>query len=290
MVSLTLLCNAAGLAMKLKESWILSRYKAESLRLLKFRKLTDPSMWCDPTDLHKSASDLEREVREIASQNYDDAKEWAANGVHPHVARPPCSDRCQPALHELVDYYIPKRLDVQIRYLEGKSNYVERWGMWTSMAVQVLFWVSFAFVMCHVVVTRVSHGQAARTDAAVSVPATENAAKSGTEGKAQGGMEKGVAPAEPRAHEPKLEDWLALFALFLPIVAASIRTYRAAHEFERTALRHRATLDSLIDLSDKLHETKDLDKKFELVGFCELVLEADCREFLRLVSEAEWYG
>jgi hypothetical protein len=264
-VVLTLAFIAAGLAMKFKESWILSRYKAENLRLLKFRKLTDPKLWCDPPDLAASASELEEEVREISAQNYEAAKEWAAKGVHPRVAAPPCEGKCPNALHELVDYYIPKRLDVQINYLERKSGVVERRGLWTSMAVRLLFWVSFAFVLCHVVVSspRFAAAKPARTET--------------------------TSPTQ-QGHKPSPDDYFALAALFLPIVAAAIRTHRAAHEYERTALRHRATLDSLLALSHKLRDAKLLDQKFQLVGFCELILEADCREFLRLVSEAEWYG
>ena len=151
-VCFTLLFISVGIVMKLKEGWILSRYKAEVLRLLKFHKLVDPAMWCDPADLKKTASDLDEEVQEIAVRDYDDAKNWASKGIHPRISEPPCSDRCQTALHELVDYYVPKRLDVQIGYLEGKADSTEDWGRWTAIPVQFLFWCSFALVLSHTVV------------------------------------------------------------------------------------------------------------------------------------------
>jgi hypothetical protein len=261
---LTFALILTGLFARFKERWILARYKAENLRLLKFRRLTDPSMWCEPADLDTAAMDLQEEVEEIAGQNYEEAKEWAAKGIHPKSASPPCENRCPEALHELVDYYVPKRIDVQIRYLKDHSSIVERRGARTALWVQVLFFASFAFVLAHLIVTtaQILAGTPPTVDEIM------NQAK----------------------HEPKIDDYLALSALLLPIGAAALRTFRAAREFERNGLRHRATLDSLHDLSHKLRDTKDLEKKFELVGFSELVLEADCREFMRLVSEAEWYG
>jgi hypothetical protein len=243
-----------GLVKKYKENWILSRYKAENLRLLKFSKLTDPSMWCEPADLEAAASELQEEVEEIAAQKYEDAKAWAAKGVHPKSACVPCEDRCPEALHELVDYYVPKRLDVQIRYLEGRSERQEKRGEQTATYVLALFWGSFAFVLAHIAV---------------------------------GFLQQ---PDNTAPHHLHTLDLMALAALILPIGAAAFRTYRAANEFERNSSRHRATLDSMHYLSHQLRETKDLGEKFKLIGFCELVLEADCREFLRLVSEAEWYG
>lgn len=251
---LTLTFIAIGLVAKFKENWILSRYKAENLRLLKFKKLTDPSMWCEPADLETAAAELQEDVEEISAQNYEDAKAWAAKGIHPRSACAPCEDRCPEALHELVDYYVPKRIEVQIRYLEGRSEKQERRGARLAMIVRTLYWGSFTFVLAHICVR----------------------------------IFQKPDPTVP--HYPHVLDWMALFALLLPIVATAFRTYRAANEFERTSLRHRATLDSLHALSHKFHATKDLGEKFKLVGFCELVLEADCREFLRLVSEAEWYG
>ena len=79
------------------------------------------------------------------------------------------------------------------------------------------------------------------------------------------------------------------FAAALPVIAAGFRSYRGSREFERNALRHRATRDSLEALEGQLR-TKNLAEKFRVLGFCELVLEVDCREFMRLLCEVEWYG
>lgn len=194
-------------------------------------------------------------MRQLEARNYDEAKEWSSHGVHPCVCGPPCTDTCDEALHELIEYYRPKRLHVQMRYLSRKSKADEKSGSWTAALVQTVFFASFAFVLAHVTV-----------HIAIATGANQHSG-------------------------PKiLEQVLIGLAASLPVVAAGFRTFRASREFERNALRHRATLDSLEALEDQLRETKDLSEKFRLLGFCELVLEADCREFMRLLCEVEWYG
>jgi hypothetical protein len=251
---LTLILIGVGSFGKFKEKWLTARYKAENLRLLKFRKLTDSRLWCPPIDMALLAEELQDDVRQLEAQNYEEAKEWASHGVHPGICGPPCTDTCDDALHELIEYYRPKRLHVQMRYLSRKSKSDEESGLWTATLVQIIFFASFAFVLAHVAV----HLATAAAD-------------------------KGMGPA-------LLEQVLIALAAGVPVIAAGFRTYRSSREFERNALRHRATLDSLETLEDQLRETKQLADKFRLLGFCELVLEADCRDFMRLLCEVEWYG
>jgi hypothetical protein len=257
---LTLVFIGVGTFCKLKEKWLTARYKAENLRLLKFRKLTDSRLWCPPVDRARLEEELRDEVDKLEAQNYEEAKAWSSQGAHPCLCGPPSADNCdtEKALHELIDYYRLKRLHVQMHYLARKSKSDERSGSWTGLLVQTLFFASFAFVVAHV---------------AVHVNAIL-AAKDGA--KAQ--------------ESPFLTQCLIGAAIGLPVFAAGFRTYRASREFERNALRHRATLDSLETLEEELRETKLLAEKFRLLGFCELVLEADCREFMRLLCEVEWYG
>ncbi|MFZ0882149.1 MAG: DUF4231 domain-containing protein [Candidatus Acidiferrales bacterium] len=251
---LALVLIAVGSFGKFKEKWLTARYKAENLRLLKFRKLTDSRLWCPPIDVGLLAEELQDEVRQLEAQNYEEAKEWASHGVHPGICGPPCVDTCDEALHELIEYYRPKRLHVQMRYLARKSKADEQSGSWTATLVQTIFFASFAFVLAHVAVHIAGAGAGEETAPSLS------------------------------------EQVLIGLAAGVPVVAAGFRTYRASREFERNALRHRATLDSLETLEYQLRDTKHLADKFRLLGFCELVLEADCRDFMRLLCEVEWYG
>jgi hypothetical protein len=245
-----------GLGANFKERWILARYKAERLRLLKFASLLVPSLWCEPPAFSKSERDLRRQVHCISELEYDDAERWAKRGVHPYAAKPPCSEEHSKAMDELIDHYVPKRIGAQLNYLETHWGRLEFRGRLTSIGVQIAYWISFIFVGCHLVVQRLTE----RGDIAANADA----------------------------------EWigaiLAFTALILPIFAAAARTFRAANEFERSVLRHKATYDSLNWLAAEIEDEPDRARKFVLIGFAETVLEADCREFIRLLSEAEWYG
>jgi hypothetical protein len=241
-----------GIAVGFKQKWILARTQAERLRLLKFRALTNPNLWCEGERHNKAVTELQYEVDCISTMEYPDAKSWAKEGVHPSVVTPPCKGRCELAMDEFLYRYIPKRLQVQMEYLKSHWDRVEFRGIFTATLVTFLYWGSFIFVFCHMLNAKF---------------------------------------IEKRYNiDPKYGVILAFSALAVPIFAAGLRTYRAAHEFERNALRHKATYDSLRWLLEQFDLTDDLEKKFEIVGFTELILEADCREFIRLTSEAEWYG
>jgi hypothetical protein len=247
----TLLVIGIGTIGKFKEKWLEARYKAENLRLLKFKKLADPRLWCQPIDQDSLAEDLNEDVREVGAQNYDAVKTWASQGAAPAICESPRAVGCEAALHELIEYYRQKRLHVQMNYLERKSSSDEDTGSRTAIVVQFIFFASFAFVLAHIIVVL-------------------------ADGKT------GINSA--------FEKWMIGCAAALPIIAAGVRVGRASREFERNARRHRATLDSLQKLEKELRDTNSLAEKFRIVGFCELVLEQDCREFMRLLCEVEWYG
>jgi hypothetical protein len=94
------------------------------------------------------------------------------------------------------------------------------------------------------------------------------------------------------ANAPK-ESWMRLIvflAASLPAFAAAVRTHRAAREYGRNALRHEATYHTLRELEDRLAKESAPAGIFRTIGFCEQVLEADTREWMRLMKEAEWFG
>jgi hypothetical protein len=293
---LALFFIALGTMREYKANWILARYKAERLRLLKFDRLTDPSLWCDPKDLPASAELLRDEVRRISEEDWVGSEAWAEHGIRPKVRTPPCENRCQDSLKRLVHYYVPKRLDVQTSYLAGKSESVEHRGSKSARLVQWIFFASFAFVMVHLVVSFPNRDSESKPPNTASSATTSiqsdrgEVASQNVTAPELNWQQRAFHFAQGIKKDFTWEDLFAVLALFLPIVAGAIRTHRAAHEFERTAARHKATRDSLHWLRSELLQTKDPAKQFEIIGFCELVLEADCREFIRLVSETEWYG
>jgi hypothetical protein len=282
-----------------KEKWLTSRYKAENLRLLKFRNLTDSRLWCPPIDMKLLREELEDEVHRLEGHNYEKAKAWASEGVHPRICAPPCADTCDEALHELIDYYRPKRLHTQTEYLSQKAEKSESTGAWTSLVVRALFFTSFAFVLAHLVLQLPALYKKFEAPRHAPAATTQAAAEDGTNARADGlnatqtasaGDATGTAANTAPADYAHLAVYLVAFAAAFPIVAAGFRSYRGSREFERNALRHQATRDSLEELERQLRTSSDLNDKFRLLGFCELILEMDCREFMRLLSEVEWYG
>jgi hypothetical protein len=79
-------------------------------------------------------------------------------------------------------------------------------------------------------------------------------------------------------------------AATLPVCGAGIRAIRGVLEYGRNASRYEATHNVLVKLSERLREAKDAAGVFREIGFCEQILEADLREWLRLMVEAEWFG
>src|ERR1700728_382121 len=249
-----------GTIFKPKNNWLLARYRAENLRLLKFKTLVDPRLWCEnggPADRSGETpadhvrADVRAAVRAFEGLVYEDVKEHAAHRVIPDVSEIHCPESCEEELHEIIHYYCEKRLSTQMDYLTAKSEEDERSGVLSSLLTNIFFFVSFGLVLFHVALDYVHRLE---TD------------------------------------EDPLARGLMLGAVLLPALVAGVRTYRASREFERNALRHRATLHSLEGLNVEMGKAKNLAKKFRIARACELILEFDSSEFMRLLREVEWYG
>jgi hypothetical protein len=76
----------------------------------------------------------------------------------------------------------------------------------------------------------------------------------------------------------------------LPAFTTAVRSHRAVREFGRNALRHEATYHTLRELDGTLSDEAVPAAIFRTIGFCEQVLEADMREWMRLMKEAEQFG
>ena len=78
----------------------------------------------------------------------------------------------------------------------------------------------------------------------------------------------------------------------LPVTWAGIRTWRSAREFSRNVARSTARREMLDEMAQRLDGARQVDPSHLLgeLQICELVLESDQREWLRLMREVEWYG
>jgi hypothetical protein len=323
-----------------KENWLVARYQAEHLRLLKFRTLTDPGLWCSeseslsgcsPVTLEHVWQKVHSKVLELTGLDYDKVRQQAAEGVSPEFVELQYPASCHEPLQEFIHYYCDKRIDAQMKYLANKSHEDEENGNVWRLRTGILFFGSFGFVLVHLLFAFVG------TATALWERAGHTAGASLRTLPLTVFLKHGWYVLQ---HLPSAEHvWFARFSLvmaaILPAVVAGVRSYRSSREFERNALRHRATLHSLEKLNDEMVKAKALveqfdrdemrkaralaqpvandeiakamdlaegiekdeiakgkvlARQFEIARFCEMILEFDTREFLRLIREMEWYG
>jgi len=269
-----------GTYSKPKENWLLARYQAENLRLLKFRTLLDSRLWCDDTEkfdqVGETPSDHVRNdvlaaMRNLKGLVYEDVAERAAQGVIPDISEIHCPDSSHQALQEVIHYYRERRLKTQMDYLAYKSGTEERDGSMPHLWMSIAFFVSFGFILIHLGLD-LGHFLFANPDL------LHNPHLFWREGR------------EALEAHPLITKVLVTIAVLGPALVAGIKTYRASREFERNALRHRATLHSLEGLNQKMSDAKNMARKFRIARTCELILEFDSSEFMRLLREVEWYG
>jgi hypothetical protein len=238
-----------GMGASLKEQWLLERYKAESLRFLKFRSVIDPALWNRSVpEMQERNERLCDQVEEISATTFAALRGWTTKGTVPDVLAPPANaSATKENLKPMIDYYRRKRLHFQMEYLAGAVVRNLAQDRRTRLAGPVLFFGGVAFVLAHLAV------------------------------EIGGGT----------------EDWsrfLILIAAALPVMAAGFRIHRDATEFARNASRLEAVHHTLVELSQRLRDASDTSKIFRELGFCEQVLESDLREWMRLMTEAEWFG
>ena len=241
-----------GLGGRKQQKWFVARYRAETLRLLKYDYLTRSEFWTvDLAAADSFGEGIAAEVEEMIVSSFSTLEHWVTRGTLPHVVvSPPLPDE---EWRELRQYYRDKRLFAQIHYLAGaterNSHRNDRTRSWPS----VLFFGSVAFVLAHFCIELVTGPTGTQAEGLVGKSAL-------------------------------------LVAASLPVCGAGIRVFRGVLEYGRNASRYEATHNILVKLSERLREANDAIAVFREIGFCEQVLEADLREWLRLMVEAEWFG
>ncbi|MGC1719290.1 MAG: hypothetical protein WA746_09905, partial [Isosphaeraceae bacterium] len=112
-----------GLLITLKARWLLERLKAEQLRLLKFRFLLDPDVWCEDDRFAKHVQNLRESVQRVGQMTDHDFDAWVKELGEIAIPRPPRSYTADAeAFRQLVDYYRVKRLVFQRVYFENRKQ------------------------------------------------------------------------------------------------------------------------------------------------------------------------
>ncbi len=241
-----------------QKTWLIERYKAEHLRLIKFRLLIEPSLWNgDVKDMQDLQHDLETRRAKVAHAPHKLLEALAHSDALPDL---PSTESCRRVdlvqLQRLLDYYRRKRLDFQLRYFERKMGEKLSW-LDNSLWQPVFFFVAIGLSAFNLML-----------ESPWSQPS--NAA---------------------------IVRVLVFGSLAVPFGWAAIRTLRGAHERVRNQARSHARYDSLAEIRRSLDaevardaEHLDPTKIFGYLYLCEGLLAADQHEWLRLMTEAEAYG
>jgi hypothetical protein len=282
---LTVLAVAAGIFGSWHGKWLLSRYQAERLRLLKYAYLADETLWRETENVWQG--ELLRRIQEVGwirrGTLEEEAEKDDAPGAISRELAAAVSEADRAAISE---YYLRKRLETQIAYF---SRGVEHGGWWRFENRQLLptiFFVSISLVGIHLV-RELSERRGTEAGAA-SISAAHGAA---TAGAGAGAGDEAGETSGPARHGRDIDRWLLLAALGLPAIGAGIRTFRAANEFGRNRARSAARRTELADIARRMQrETSPHAEVLAHVALAESVLAGDQREWLRLMLEAEWYG
>jgi hypothetical protein len=282
---------AAGVAVLLgiiaacHHKWIRHRFCAEQCRFIKFDYLLHPQRWQGADD-HARQAAIQQGLSRL-----DDAKrrrwlhEWVRREVQviddTALGSTELPDQWA---NELVEYYRTRRLEHQLRYFERQAKNREWWEL-TWWLPPLLFFASVVVVCAHFVYEIGSGHSAAPLSGAHggSPTATSMAAEF------KGGASDGHAAAASATPV----DWntiLVIVAVALPVIGAAVRTFRAANEFGRNANRFHGVANELKALREALARAKGFTDQLRIMEEIETALKNEHRAWVRLMSEAEWFG
>jgi len=142
-----------GIGTFLKEQWLLERYKAERMRLLKFGSLLERGLWSGiPSEVEKCKERLCDQADEIITTTFSALQGWMVEGTVPSVHEPPAASLSAANLEALVHYYRRKRLHYQMGYLSIAVERDQAKDRRTRLVGPSLFFGSVAFVLAHLAV------------------------------------------------------------------------------------------------------------------------------------------
>jgi hypothetical protein len=257
-----LVAVVVGLRVALSKKWLVEREKAERCRFVKFGFLISPEAWSDPSDVRQARlsrhvediNTLDQQALQHLAEGEDKAFDATSVGTAAHIDEETID---RGTLRQLFDYYQEKRLCLQLRYFERQAKGRYLWDWLTRVLPLWLFFASIGAALLHFIYDV-------------------------------------VFPTHQESYDAGKYDTATLLMLMLaaclPVIAAAIRLLRAAHEFGRNRLRFQATSNELKQLLDRLQKEADPKAKLEILHKTESALQAERREWLRLMIEAEWFG
>ena len=250
-----------GLKSALHHHWLLERHKAEQLRLLKYHSLLELAESSVSPELREWKDRLRHSIQQIERLEGSHLRKWLGeNRSSREPARPGKSRLSDKYVKGLVEYYRRRRLDAQIAYFLGKAESEHERDWVTRLLPPLFFLVGIGFACAHFTL-----------DLVITL------------------LEKRHMVASP--------DWQHSVSIILieaaaicPVLGSAIRTYRSAHESSRNTIRFRAAFIELERLSERLQMETDPAAILGHLRRCEEILEVEHRDWLQLMTEAEWFG
>lgn len=261
LIILTAIGVFAGLKIAQIENWLIDRFKAEQIRLLKFRMLLDPRIWGSAEKRDAWRRELHTQRDQILRVNQGTLSGESERDEVPALpTREACSDITRDQLVALVDYYRSARIEPLLQYFTVAARRNPA-SVDQSRLLPLVFSISIILAGIHVAIE-----QALQRLPQFFVT-TEYAWEA-------------VSIA------------LVATAAALPILWAGMRIWRSTRESTRNVTRYAARKHMLENELPKLNSLHGSDAEHVLsqLQTIELVLESDQRAWLRLMREVEWYG
>lgn len=249
---------AVGLTAKYDRQWLGQRHLAERLRMLKFRALGE--IWC--LDLKGWQKWVEAQLNDLkGAADFEHVEQWSGEGEVEPYDPPFTNSTLDPnSAKALTIYYRIKRLDFQANYFKSRRDtYTRQTGGWLHLSLP-LFLASVFCVIAHF------------------------AAEFWEQYLKKAGNHHGAEVWY------NIAIWCVALAAVIPVLGIGVRAWFAAFRLPRSAslfaAKHRALVRASAHLQD---DSGDVAATFRHMTQSEHFLEHEHREWLRLLSDSEWF-
>ena len=246
----------------LHKGWLKQRYLAEQCRSLKFRALIHPYLWYTPDISFPERFALwkkqfNKRVSAVKSARTQTGETWLMSN---EMIRPP-HDTCGfvfdvSSLSTLTDYYVTKRLQTQLDYFQARDRYFNSIDQSTGWIPNFCFIAGIMSAVIHFAIDLF------------------------------------FPPGNPGLEFTST--FFLMLTLMFPIFAIGVRTLRSSVEVSRSASLFRAKAQALEHFKTRLDEELAQNavpwaKILSILWECENFFENENQEWLRMLSEAEWF-
>jgi hypothetical protein len=276
-----------GLKAAAAPGWLLERHKAEHCRLQRYKFLIDPEIWSgDQARRDARIQKLHDDIGKIAAADQKKLEAWIETEAVPTMPTG-WSPKIEQdgTLRDLVGYYRRNRLANQLGYFRKRKDSFSRRESILKVLPTVLFIASVGLALANsAYVYGVSLGYITPN---FGLGKVAHAATLAADDQA-----KDIhAAADSGHHEPDTTNRLLTVTMAsLAIIATGVRTVRGASEYGRNSSRYAAKYEMLHSVEEKLEGGGVTLAILPAFWHAEQSLEADHRDWLRLMREAEWFG